>query len=297
MNIHEYQAKAVLSRYGVNVPKGKVADTPAQAEVIAEEFGTPVVIKAQIHAGGRGKGGGVKLAKNSTEARKYAHEIIGMTLVTPQTGPQGRKVKRVLVEQAGKIQQGALPRHHHRPGGLEGRRDGLDGRRDGHRDRRGQHPGKDPEGVGGPGGRPGSVPGAETGLRAGDPQGAYRESGEIDDGDLQCLRGHGLLPGRDQPARPDRGRRHRRAGREDELREQRPVPPPGHPGAAGLRRGGPDGNGGVEPRPLLHPPRRQHRLHGERRGAGDGHDGHDQDVAAATRRTSSTWGAARASNR
>ena len=105
MNIHEYQAKAVLSKYGVNVPKGKVADTPAQAEVIAEEFGTPVVIKAQIHAGGRGKGGGVKLAKNSPEARKYAHEIIGMTLVTPQTGPQGRKVKRVLVEQAGKIQK------------------------------------------------------------------------------------------------------------------------------------------------------------------------------------------------
>ena len=105
MNIHEYQAKAVLARYGVNVPKGKVADTPAQAEVIAEEFGTPVVIKAQIHAGGRGKGGGVKLAKTSDEARKYAREIIGMTLVTPQTGPQGRKVKRVLVEQAGKIRK------------------------------------------------------------------------------------------------------------------------------------------------------------------------------------------------
>jgi succinyl-CoA synthetase beta subunit len=105
MNIHEYQAKAVLSKYGVAVPKGKVADTPAQAEVIAEEYGTPVVIKAQIHAGGRGKGGGVKLAKTSAEARKYAHEIIGMTLVTPQTGPQGRKVKRVLVEQAGKIQK------------------------------------------------------------------------------------------------------------------------------------------------------------------------------------------------
>jgi succinyl-CoA synthetase beta subunit len=105
MNIHEYQAKAVLTRYGVTVPKGKVADTPAQAEVIAEEFGTPVVIKAQIHAGGRGKGGGVKLAKTSDEARKYAREIIGMTLVTPQTGPQGRKVKRVLVEQAGKIRK------------------------------------------------------------------------------------------------------------------------------------------------------------------------------------------------
>jgi len=105
MNIHEYQAKAVLSKYGVNVPKGKVADTPAQAEVIAEEFGTPVVIKAQIHAGGRGKGGGVKLAQNSAEARKYAHEIIGMNLVTHQTGPLGKKVKRVLVEQAGKIKK------------------------------------------------------------------------------------------------------------------------------------------------------------------------------------------------
>jgi succinyl-CoA synthetase beta subunit len=105
MNIHEYQAKAVLSRYGVTVPKGKVADTPAQAEVIAEEFGTPVVVKAQIHAGGRGKGGGVKFAKTSAEARKYAQEIIGMNLVTPQTGPGGKKVKRVLVEQAGKIRK------------------------------------------------------------------------------------------------------------------------------------------------------------------------------------------------
>jgi succinyl-CoA synthetase beta subunit len=105
MNIHEYQAKAVLSKYGVTVPKGKVADTPAQAEVIAEEFGTPVVVKAQIHAGGRGKGGGVKLARTSAEARKFAQEIIGMNLVTPQTGPGGKKVKRVLVEQAGKIQR------------------------------------------------------------------------------------------------------------------------------------------------------------------------------------------------
>jgi succinyl-CoA synthetase beta subunit len=105
MNIHEYQAKAVLSKYGVTVPKGKVADTPAQAEVIAEEFGTPVVVKAQIHAGGRGKGGGVKLARTSAEARKYAQEIIGMNLVTPQTGPGGKKVKRILVEQAGKIQR------------------------------------------------------------------------------------------------------------------------------------------------------------------------------------------------
>jgi succinyl-CoA synthetase beta subunit len=105
MNIHEYQAKAVLSRYGVAVPKGKVADNPAEAEAIAEEFGTAVVVKAQIHAGGRGKGGGVKFAKTPAEAREHAKQIIGMTLVTHQTGPQGKKVKRVLVEQAGKIKR------------------------------------------------------------------------------------------------------------------------------------------------------------------------------------------------
>jgi succinyl-CoA synthetase beta subunit len=105
MNIHEYQAKAVLSKYGVAVPKGKVADNPAEAEKIAKEFGTPVVVKAQIHAGGRGKGGGVKFAKTSDEAREYAKQILGMTLVTHQTGPQGKKVKRVLVEQAGRIKR------------------------------------------------------------------------------------------------------------------------------------------------------------------------------------------------
>jgi succinyl-CoA synthetase beta subunit len=105
MNIHEYQAKAVLSKYGVAVPRGKVADNPAEAEKIAKEFGTPVVVKAQIHAGGRGKGGGVKFAKTSDEAREYAKQILGMTLVTHQTGPQGKKVKRVLIEQAGRIKR------------------------------------------------------------------------------------------------------------------------------------------------------------------------------------------------
>jgi succinyl-CoA synthetase beta subunit len=105
MNIHEYQAKAVLAKYGVAVPKGKVADVPSEAESIAKEFGTPVVVKAQIHAGGRGKGGGIKLAKTPEEAREFAKQIIGMNLVTHQTGPQGKKVKRVLVEQAGAIKR------------------------------------------------------------------------------------------------------------------------------------------------------------------------------------------------
>ncbi len=105
MNIHEYQAKAVLSQYGVPVPKGRVADAPGEAVVIAEELGTPVVIKAQIHAGGRGKGGGVKIARDLAEVREHARQIIGMRLVTHQTGPEGKLVKRVLVEEAGKIRK------------------------------------------------------------------------------------------------------------------------------------------------------------------------------------------------
>ena len=100
MNIHEYQAKEVLARYGVAVPKGIVVDNPEKAGAAARKLGTDVVVvKAQIHAGGRGKGGGVKLAKSPVEAKKLASEIIGMTLVTPQTGPEGRKVKKVLIEE------------------------------------------------------------------------------------------------------------------------------------------------------------------------------------------------------
>src|SRR4030065_600110 len=105
MNIHEYQAKAILAKYGVAVPRGKVADLPAEGGAGAKEFGTPVVIKAQIHAGGRGKGGGIKLARTPEEAREYAKQILGMTLVTHQTGPQGKKGKRVLVWQAGEIRK------------------------------------------------------------------------------------------------------------------------------------------------------------------------------------------------
>src|SRR6266851_4414327 len=103
MKIHEYQAKAILARHGVPVPRGEVAFTAAEAGEIARRLGlhagSVVVVKAQIHAGGRGKGGGVKLAKSSDEAEKLARAMIGMTLVTHQTGPEGRVVSRVLVEE------------------------------------------------------------------------------------------------------------------------------------------------------------------------------------------------------
>jgi succinyl-CoA synthetase beta subunit len=105
MNIHEFQAKELLSKYGVAVPKGAVADTSIDAEAVAKELGGRVVVKAQIHAGGRGKGGGVKVANNPAEARDYAAQILGMQLVTHQTGPEGQRVKRILVEAASRIKK------------------------------------------------------------------------------------------------------------------------------------------------------------------------------------------------
>jgi succinyl-CoA synthetase beta subunit len=99
MKIHEYQAKALLAKYGVPVPRGEVARTVEEAAAAASRIGGSVVVKAQIHAGGRGKGGGVKVAKDAVEARAIAEKILGMTLVTHQTGPEGRVVQRLLIEE------------------------------------------------------------------------------------------------------------------------------------------------------------------------------------------------------
>ena len=100
MKVHEYQGKEVLARYGVAVPRGRLITAPDEARAAAAELGGRVVVKAQIHAGGRGKGGGVKLAANPDEAVEAARKILGMTLITKQTGPEGRLVRRVLVEEA-----------------------------------------------------------------------------------------------------------------------------------------------------------------------------------------------------
>lgn len=100
MNIHEYQAKKLLNDYGVAVPRGAVAYTPEEAETAARQLGGPVwVVKAQIHAGGRGKAGGVKLVKSIEDVRESAKKMLGMTLVTHQTGPEGKEVKRVYIEE------------------------------------------------------------------------------------------------------------------------------------------------------------------------------------------------------
>jgi len=103
MKIHEYQAKALLREFGVAVPKGDVADTPAQARAIAQRLSGKVVVKAQVHAGGRGKAGGIKLADDPAAAEQAAGQILGMMLKTPQTPPEGIKVRKVLVEEASAI--------------------------------------------------------------------------------------------------------------------------------------------------------------------------------------------------
>jgi len=100
MKVHEYQAKEILSRFGVRVPRGRVAVTPAEAGAVAADLGGKVVVKAQVHAGGRGKAGGVKLANGADEAVRVAGQILGMKLVSKQTGPEGRIVHKVLVEEA-----------------------------------------------------------------------------------------------------------------------------------------------------------------------------------------------------
>lgn len=105
MKIHEYQAKEILSNYGVPVSHGKLALSVEEAEEIAATIGFPLVVKAQIHAGGRGKGGGVKFASNMSELREFSSSILGMTLVTHQTGPEGKLVKRLLIEQACNIEK------------------------------------------------------------------------------------------------------------------------------------------------------------------------------------------------
>lgn len=106
MNIHEYQAKEILESYGVNTQPGNVAETPEQAEAVAKQLNcSQYAVKAQIHAGGRGKGGGIKLAKNIAQVKQHAEAILGMQLVTPQTGPEGKRVRKVFITEAAELEK------------------------------------------------------------------------------------------------------------------------------------------------------------------------------------------------
>src|SRR5258706_1593940 len=103
MNVHEYQAKTLLREYGIEVPRGRLVTTPLEAEQAARDIGGRVVVKAQVHAGGRGKAGGIKVVKSPEQARQTAEEMIGMRLVTKQTGAEGKVVRRLYVEAGSKI--------------------------------------------------------------------------------------------------------------------------------------------------------------------------------------------------
>ena len=134
MNIHEFQAKQILGRFGAPVPKGQSASTPDEAAAAFTALGVPkAVIKAQIHAGGRGKAGGVKLIASADEARKFAAGLLGKPLVTHQTGPEGRVVGRVYVEEASAVARELYLGMLVEPKGRGGFSDRQHGRRNGDR--------------------------------------------------------------------------------------------------------------------------------------------------------------------
>ena len=131
MNIHEFQAKEVFSRYGIPVPKGIVASTPEEAEAATQELGGQSVVKAQIHAGGRGKSGGVQLVRTPEEASQAAQKMLGSNLVTPQTGPEGAPVQKLLIEELADIKQElyvalTIDRNHRGPALLVSTKGGMD---------------------------------------------------------------------------------------------------------------------------------------------------------------------------
>jgi hypothetical protein len=294
MDIHEHQAKDILATFGVPVPKGGLAYSPEQAAYVARSLGFPCVVKAQIHSGGRGEAGGVKVCKTEAEVRDYAADLLGKTLVTKQTGASGKVVHRLWVEEATDIAQEiylgfVLDRKTERimivasgHGGMEiedlAARGSRQPRADGHRPRH----------------RARGVPG----TRARVPPRALGQADRPDGHDAPRL-----LPRLPRPRRDDGGDQpaghHRRGGprgarRQDELRHQRALPPPAgrraaRPGAGGRARGD-----GRRSRARLCGPRRRHRLHHQRRGPRHGHDGHDQARRAASLRTSSISAAARA---
>ena len=147
MKIHEYQGKEILRHFGVTVPRGLPAFTVDEAVKAAEELGGPVwVVKAQIHAGGRGKGGGVKVARSLDQVKQRASEILGMQLVTHQTGPDGQKVRRLLIEEGADIKKELYVGMVDRPRHAARDADGLERRRHGHRRSRCPPPREDPQG-------------------------------------------------------------------------------------------------------------------------------------------------------
>ena len=269
---------------------------------VARKLGSPVaVVKAQIHAGGRGKGrfkndpngkGGVRIAKSIEEVGQHAAAMLGHDLVTKQTGPAGKTVKRLYIEEGSTSSASSISRM------LVDRAvgriavDRLDRRRHGHRDG-GQRPSREDRQAGDrSGGRLPGLRGPQDRLRARARGQAGRRVREAPRQPLQGLHRARLLAARDQPAGRHRRGRGDRARCQDELRRQRAVPPQGPGGPARRRRGGSGRDRGRQVRPELRQARRPDRLHGERRGPRHGHHGHHQALWRASPPTSSMSAAA-----
>ena len=274
MKIHEYQAKALLARYGVPVPRGEVALSVKEAGAAASRIGGSVVVKAQIHAGGRGKGGGVKVAKNAEEAAEIAQKILGMTLVTHQTGPEGRVVHRVLIEETLPIERElylgiVLDRARGKNVFMASADGGVEIE---------EVAAKTPERILKEPMEPGlgltPFQARKLAFGIGIPGAVGEPGGAGDDGAGPRERSTGRVAGRNQSFHPDQGRQGLRARRQDESGRQRPVPPQGSAGAARSERGRSPGSGSLALRADLHQARRQRRLPGERRGTGHGHHGY-----------------------
>jgi succinyl-CoA synthetase beta subunit len=277
MKIHEYQAKAILARHGVPVPEGEVVFSAAEARGVAERLGGgTVVVKAQIHAGGRGKGGGVKVVKNPSEAEAAARAMLGMRLVTYQTGPDGQVVQRVLVEQGLQIARElylglVIDRASERPVIMASQEGGVEIEK---------VAAETPEKIFKEAVHPATGLNPFQARKLAFALGPRRAAGgpgrQAHFGRLQRLHGERRVAARDQS--PHRDGRRAAAGprREDELRRQRALPAPRHQGAARPRRGGAARGRGLEALAQLHQAGRHDRLHGQRRRAGDGDDGHHQ---------------------
>ena len=287
MNIHEYQAKELLKRYGVAVPDGHVAWTPDEAVEAARKLPGPVyVVKSQFHAGGRGAGrfaddpngkGGVRLARSLDEVRAHAEAMIGHTLITKQTGPAGRPVHRVYVEAGCDIARelylsllvdrvtGRITVVASTEGGMEIEEVAA------HQPEKIQRVAIDPQPV-----FPPSMRGA---WRSASASGAQVASfAKLLPALYAAFTGAGLLHHRDQPVGGQRRRRGDRTGRQGQLRRQRAVPP-SRTGKAARRGGGrSEGTRSRQVQPQLRGAGRQYRLHGERRRPCHGDDGHHQAV-------------------
>ena len=221
MKIHEYQAKDILAKYGVAIPRGEMANTLDEAIEVARRLfsggAKGVVVKAQIHAGGRGKGGGVKVAKTLDEAEQYAKQILGMQLVTHQTGPQGQKVQRLLIEETAAIDRElylgiVLDRAAAKLVFMASQAGGMEIEEVAAKTPKAIYKAYIDPGVGF------GASGAGAGVRAGAEADADRARGEVSCGAVQGVYRYGRVAAGDQSVHHDEGRQAVCAGLQDQLR-------------------------------------------------------------------------------